>query len=367
MNPLNHNEIFARNLSYLRTSKNLSQAELAESIGVSSKTILRFESGSFSPKMDMVAALANTLNVKIEDFFNENLKRESMFNVEFNITGISNKTTEFNYREEKKISSDLKNLIRKITIDRLVKYHELFELINFEMKFINPLENFKAIKSRKDAEKAATKVRRKWNLGETPILSVVSTLENHGINVIEVSASEEFEGLSAYINDLPVIVLNNEVTEKTRRRFTALHELGHLILEMDDELKYHEIERICDAFAAAMLLPKKLLIIELGRKRTKISKKELKTLKQKYGISVRSLLVGAAYSEIINWDEYHEMKETLIDLGKYEGEEKATKYDQLVYRGIAEGLLSPGKAKYFSDMSRTTFNTMYPFGHECIA
>ncbi len=350
-------ETFARNLSYLRSSKEMSQAELGELVGASQKTILRYESGLYNPKMDLVAALADALDVKIEDFFNEDLKKESMFNVEFNVIGISN-SVRVNYREEGKISDDLKYLIKEVTVDRLVKYHELYDLLNFELKFVNPLESFKTVKSRKDAEKAASRVRKKWNLGDTPILSVVSTLENHGINVVEVSAPTEFEGLSAYINEIPIVVLNNEVTENTRKRFTALHELGHLILEIGDDLSYSEIERICDAFAAAMLLPKELLIVELGRKRTRISKKELKTLKQKYGISVRSLLVGAAYSEIIEWDEYHEMKDTLIDLGKYEGEERATKYDQLVYRGIAEGQLSPGKAKYFSGIGKSLYDTI---------
>lgn len=358
MNSLSPIKTFARNLSYLRDTQNMTQAELAELIGASPKTVLRYESGSFNPKMDLVASLADALKVRVEDFFNEDLKRDSLFNVEFEITGVSKKKSGFEYREEDKISADLKESIRKITIDRLVKFHELFDLLDYDIKFVNPLENFKIIKTRKDAEKAAGKVRRKWQIGETPILSVVSALENHGVNVIDVSVPEEFEGLSAYINDLPVIVLNNQVHEKTRRRFTALHELGHLILEIDDSLSYQDIERICDAFAASMLLPRELLIVELGQKRTKISRKELKALKQKYGVSVRSLLVGAAYSGIIDWDEYHEVKDTLVDLGQYEGEEIASKYQQLVYRGITEGQLSPGKAKYFTGMNKNAFDSI---------
>lgn len=357
MNTISPTEIFAENLSYLRTSRNMSQAELAEEIGVSDKTILRYESGSFNPKMNIVAALADAFNVRIEDFFNDNLKYDSLFNGEFEITGVSNRRVDFSYREGDKIPEDLKKSIRKVTIDRLVKIHELFDLLNIDIKFVNPLENFKAIKSRKDAEKAAIRVRKKWNLGSLPILSVINTLENNGVNIIELSAPEEFEGLSAYINGIPVIVLNSVVSEKTRRRFTALHELGHLILEIDDDLDYMAIERICDAFAAAMLLPKELLIVELGSKRTRISKKELKSLKEKYGISVKALLVGAAFSEIIEWKEYREMKdEYLIDLGEYEGEERATKYDQLVFRGISEGQLSPGRAKYFSGISGSAYN-----------
>ncbi len=358
MKSIDPKELFARNLSYLRSTKSMSQGRLAELIGVSQKTILRYESGSFNPKMDVVVALASALDVKIDDFFNVDLKKESMFNVDFNITGISNKIHGFNYREEEKISEELKCQIKEITIDRLVKCHELFDLLNVDMKFTNPLHTFKSIKSTKDAEKAAIRVRKRWNLGDMPILSVVSTLENHGINVIEVSVSDEFEGLSAYINEIPIIVLNDEVNEKTRRRFTALHELGHLILELAEDLSYNEIERICDAFAAAMLLPKDLLIAELGSKRTRISKKELKAVKQKYGISVRSLLVGAAYADIIQWDEYHELKDTLVDLGKYEGDENSTKYQQLVFRGIAEGQLSPGKAKYFSGIGRTAYDSI---------
>ncbi|MEQ8560731.1 MAG: XRE family transcriptional regulator [Cyclobacteriaceae bacterium] len=356
MNTVSPMKKFAENLNYLRINRGISQGELAERISVSEKTIMRYESGNFNPKMNIVVSLADALNVRVDDFFNDNLSQESMMDG-FKIKGVTECFSDLNYREGFKIPETLSHSIKEQTVDRLLKIKELYDLLNVNVKFNNPLEKQKPVKSKEDAQKAAIKVRKKWNIGNSPILSVVTTLENQGINVIELEAPEEFEGLSAYVNDIPIIVLNKAIKEKTRRRFTALHELGHLILTIHDDLDVNAIERICDAFAATMLIPKELLILELGEKRSRLSQNELKSLKEKYGISVKAILVGAAYSKIIDWEEYHERKNDLVGLGEYEGKEQATKFHQLVYRGIVEGQISQGKAKYFTGMSSRIFNS----------
>ncbi|NMM50320.1 XRE family transcriptional regulator [Marinigracilibium pacificum] len=341
--------VFASNLSLLRRNAGLTQAQLAEKIEVSSKTIRRYESGEAYPNMKVVLSLSSKLKVKIEDFFNENLKQHLLEN-NFSIVDTYHHNPKFNlnrvnYRSGVDLPSELTDSIKSATVDRLLKINELYDILNVDIKFNNPLKNDKPIKSRVDAEKAAMKVRKKWGLGQSPIVSVITTLENHGVHVIDFDSPGEFQGLSAFVNDIPIIVLNSSVSETTRRRFTAMHELGHLVLNMgvDD---FNEIENFCDAFAATMLMPRNLLLLELGEKRTRISKAELRTIKEKYGISVQALLVGAVLSDIISWVQYQEMKnEYSSDLGEYLGNEKSTQFEQFVFRGIVEGHISKDKAK----------------------
>ena len=63
-----------------------------------------------------------------------------------------------------------------------------------------------------------------------------------------------FDGLATIINDkYPVIVINKNFNVE-RKRFTLLHELGHLLLELPEcEIKYEE--SVCNRFASEFLFP----------------------------------------------------------------------------------------------------------------
>ena len=73
---------------------------------------------------------------------------------------------------------------------------------------------------------------------------------------MQIDGHDAFFGLSTFVNGkIPVIVLNNNKSiSLVRKRFTVLHELGHLLLALD-HLGDKSKERACDHFAGAMLLP----------------------------------------------------------------------------------------------------------------
>jgi Zn-dependent peptidase ImmA (M78 family) len=55
-------------------------------------------------------------------------------------------------------------------------------------------------------------------------------LEDNFIKVVEVDKPLDFDGLSAFVdNKIPVIAVNKNFPIE-RKRFTLLHELGHLLL-----------------------------------------------------------------------------------------------------------------------------------------
>ena len=72
-------------------------------------------------------------------------------------------------------------------------------------------------------------------------------LEEHGIKVLEIEAPAKFDGLSTIINEKhPIIVLNKDFSSE-RKRFTAFHELGHIVLQFDDSIEEKEQESLCNA------------------------------------------------------------------------------------------------------------------------
>lgn len=61
--------LFGIRMKELRKSRGLSQEELAERADISSKYISRIEMGQGFPSIDVLAKLANALNVELKDFF----------------------------------------------------------------------------------------------------------------------------------------------------------------------------------------------------------------------------------------------------------------------------------------------------------
>ena len=85
-----------------------------------------------------------------------------------------------------------------------------------------------------DIETATQLIRTDWRLGQNSIPSVVEMLEDNHIKVVEVDEPLEFDGLSSMIdNNIPVIVVNKNFPVE-RKRFTLLHELGHLLMNLPD-------------------------------------------------------------------------------------------------------------------------------------
>ena len=56
-------------LKAVRTEAGLTQAELAERVGVSRKTVNTVENGVFTPSTPLALGLARALGVKVEDLF----------------------------------------------------------------------------------------------------------------------------------------------------------------------------------------------------------------------------------------------------------------------------------------------------------
>ena len=62
---------FSRNLLNLRTSKDITQEELAKRVGVTQTAIYQYENGLATPKLQIAIALANALGTTCEELMKE--------------------------------------------------------------------------------------------------------------------------------------------------------------------------------------------------------------------------------------------------------------------------------------------------------
>jgi len=211
-----------------------------------------------------------------------------------------------------------------------------------------------------DIEKVAIELRKAWNIGDAPIINLLDLLEDNGFKIIEIETTNDFDGLSAWISTIPVIVLNKN-TDILRKRFTALHEVAHLLLQFSET----DSEKLCHSFAGAVLIPEHIIKKELGNKRHSLAIKELIAIKETFGISVQALVMRVKAVEIIN-DNFvkqffihiranHLQKEE--NLGNYSGAEHANRFNQLIYFAATEEIISLSKAAYLAGEDLSKFRT----------
>ena len=333
-------ELVAFNLRRIRMKKQLSQAGLAERMGVTSQTVYKLEKGELNATTEMIMKLKQA-GLSIEELLDEDAVKNG---------GIADlEIVEPRFRKGERFTNEEKDSIKKDTIQRLIKLTQLENITGRKIKFKNPIEKLQGLKSKEQVESAAKEVRKKWQIFDNPIQNVISLLEIKGIRVLEIKSYEDFDGMAAWYFDMPVIVLNYDAPEVTRKRFTALHELGHLILKLDESLDYEKIENLCDVFASTMLMPKELIIWEVGNK-SRLTNDELKRLKSKYGISFQAILVSSVFAGLLKWSDYKQkLEDSTESKGSFSVEERADRTNQLLNIAIAEEMLDPKRAALFSE------------------
>lgn len=143
-----------------------------------------------------------------------------------------------------------------------------------------------------DPVQAAQALRRSWGLGTVPIPRMVRAMEAHGLIVTLIpfagTATATVDAFSTSQLPRPIVVLTpDRANDVYRHRFTAAHELGHLLLHGDAAPGDVLQEKEADAFAAEFLTPGEMILPELP---PRMDLKALERLGKKWGVSVDSLV-----------------------------------------------------------------------------
>ncbi|MDD6075797.1 MAG: XRE family transcriptional regulator [Bacteroidales bacterium] len=334
-------EIFAQRLKQARILKKISMDQLVLLIGciVSKQAISKYESAKMKPTSTILIALATALDVDVEYFF-----RPFVFNVE---------QFQVSFRKKSDTKAKDVNALKVQIQDEIERYLEVEELLGKPIECIQCSEGEK-LTTKKQMRDLAIELRKEWNLGEDAIGNVQDTLESKGIKVISTEAPEGFDGVSGIVNDKDfIVVLNSAQKHVERRRFTGMHELGHLLYNnrFSENLTPRERENLCNSFASEMLLPTATLekIFKPGEK---ISTSELRQLQLVYGISVDAIMHKLNEIGIVSDSKYKtynirkRQNKTLRDFAEasYYKENMTNKFETMVYAAAAKDLITTSKA-----------------------
>lgn len=313
----------------------------------SHNAIKKYEHGIMMPSSKVIIALADVLNVKPDYFFRP--YTVEIEKVEFR------KKSRMHKKELSSIKEDVTNSIER--------YIELEQFLNIPSTFNNPLKDF-VITDGEDVEKAVNHLLTQWKVGFNALPNVIELLEDKGVKVIELDSNEDFDGLSGWANGtIPVIVVN-KTYPNDRKRFTALHELGHLLLTFCPDIEAKVQEKLCHRFAGAMLIPNETFVSELGENRTSISLAELIAIKETYGISIQAIMARAKDLGVISEERYIKFRKWLsqddnrrkeINLGEFLGREHSSRFRQLLYRAASEEIISMSKAANLANKKLADF------------
>lgn len=343
-------EVFAKRLKSARIMTGLSQDELVERIGglVSKNAISKYEKGIMMPNSDVLIALAKALNVKTDFFYRE--FSVAIENIEF--------------RKRSKLGRKKENSIKETVLDMVNRYLELEQFLNIQPDFNNPIKDLKII-NKWDVEEAANKLLAEWNLGNNALPNVIDLLEDKEIKVVEIDAPEEFDGFSGWADGKYPIIVLNKAFNLERKRLTALHELGHLLLQFNKDLEHSVIEKMCFQFGGALLLPFDTFKKEFGENRKHFAINELVAMKETYGMSIQAIMARAYALELIpkytyiRFNRWISSNKTEVGLGEYVGVEESKRFNQLLYRAASEEIISMSKAANLSNQKLAQFRRSF--------
>lgn len=320
-------------IKQLRLAQGLSLEELADAMGgiVTKQALSKYELGDSTPSAPVLNQLARALGVKAM-----NLWAAPSFEVKF-----------LGYRKRVSLSprwqeSFEASLSRKLE-ERLTLQDYCYSNIQFDL----PVRAYE-VETEGDAEVAAESLRDKWKLGVDPVSDLTAILEAHLVHVLEMEGPDNFDGISALVQDASGKTRSAAVVSRTgcpgeRQRLNLAHELGHLVLNPSKKI---DEEKAAFRFAAAFLAPRLCIQREIGAHRTRIRLEELLILKRRFGLSIQAILRRLLDLGTIGESQY---RWWFIFLGKMKWRreepeslppEKATWLKQAVYRCIAEGFLT---------------------------
>ncbi|MEV5497795.1 XRE family transcriptional regulator [Nonomuraea fuscirosea] len=269
----------ATRLTQARHLAALTKKEVAEHLGVSPAAVGQYEAGVTRPRPDLIAPLAEVLSVPIAFF----LPGRPHGKLDGSMAHFRSLRSTRAYQRAKAVAFVEQVWELAYALEKRVQLPAV-DLPGFaggEMHSSLP----------RDPAGAARALRSHWGLGAGPISHLVRRMEAHGIVVAFPRHDPDAVTVDAFSTSSlprPIVVLTpNRFDDIYRHRFTAAHELGHLVLHGDTAAGDSHQEREADAFAAEFLTPRDSILPQLP---LRADLRRLAELRQTWGVSVDSLL-----------------------------------------------------------------------------
>ncbi|MFS8173137.1 helix-turn-helix domain-containing protein [Vreelandella titanicae] len=335
-----------------RLAADLTLEALGQQLEVSKAAIQKYEKGKATPDSSKLLKIAKACGVRTEYFFRKSTV--TLSNIEFR------KHSTFGKKRSDAIQIRITERIEK-RVELLNAFPEL-PIPHFAVPGCVPRQ----IEDLDEIEGIAENVRHAWELGLNPIADLTAELEPLGLLVMAVDVEHKaFSGMTATAMTVdgqyyPVIVVSSR-WPGDRQRFTLAHELAHVLFagRLTDGVNE---EKACDRFAGAFLAPRESVVKELGSQRKRLEPQELYHLKHEYGLSMAGWVMRAFQCGVIH-DGLREATMRMFSArgwrtnepGEVLPNEAPSLFEQLVYRALAEDLISEAKAAELLGIPRMRF------------
>lgn len=262
--------------------------DIAFEVGVSPAAIGQYESNANAPRIDLIRPLASSLDV-LPEFFAAGRPQSKL------------ESGDAFFRSLRSTTSKQR--------DKATSYTEqLWELVNVIERHVRlpaislPMYDERGSKRPSDPVSMARAIREFWGLGAEPVAHIVRLLESKGIIVILVPMVERevarIDAFSTLAFDRPLMVLSlDKADDVFRHRFTAAHELGHILMHGEHTAGDPMLEREADKFAAEFLMPANVIH---GLLPGRFDLRKLAQLSDQWGVSVTALVYRSKELGIIS-------------------------------------------------------------------
>lgn len=267
-------------LTQARRLAELTKKDVAHSLGVTPAAVGQYETGVSRPRPDLIPRLADILGVPITFFLAgrpTNRLDSSMAHFR------SLRSTPKSQRERALAFAEQ---IWELTyaLERRIQLPHI-DLPGFAGGEVHPGAELPTAPAA-----AARELRQRWNLGSGPVTHLVRRMESRGIVVVMPPASDHsattVDAFSTRAARPLVVLTANRADDVYRHRFTAAHELGHLVLHGDATGDSRQ-EKEADAFAAEFLTPQDSILPLLPKRMNLPCLTELRKI---WGVSLHSLV-----------------------------------------------------------------------------
>lgn len=264
-------------------ARGLTQAQLAEAVGVTQATVSRYISGNRAPNAAELEHLATAVGVT-SDLLTHKFSMRAAIGVTAHMRRQKSTRVSLWKRAEAKLNMHRMHIAM---LTARAPLQATRHVPSYDYAFTSPAE-------------AAQHTRTLWQMPLGPVRSITTILESAGVVVIETDLeTPRIDGLSQWSAENPIILLNKELAP-SRRRLTLAHELGHLILHgdgyIDDDV---DVEAQANQFAAEFLMPE----IEVRPYLRNVSTGKLFDLKREWGVSIQALFERAYHFGLVTKEQ----------------------------------------------------------------
>ncbi|SES39998.1 XRE family transcriptional regulator [Lentzea albida] len=266
-------------LTQARVLAGMTKQDLADKLGVSPAAVGQYEAGITRPRPDHIETLSSTLDFPVAFFAGGRpYARLDSSMAHFR----SLRTTRVGERAK---ATALVEQLWELTF----ALEKRVELPPVDLPIAPPGASLPV---GAEPEAVAREVRRQWGIDKGPLRHLVRTMELRGVIVSVLSfAGDDVARVDAFCTSRlprPVVILTpDRANDIYRHRFTAAHELGHLMLHADIVPGDLEQEREASRFAAELLTPAAEIERELP---SRFRMAALEELSRVWGVSPASLV-----------------------------------------------------------------------------